>query len=34
MLPSPKFFETRPGSAYLARRAGTIAARMPDVKIP
>lgn len=34
MLPSPKFFETRPGSAYLARRAGTIVARMPDVSPP
>ncbi|WP_372660470.1 transglycosylase domain-containing protein [Hydrogenophaga sp.] len=34
MLPSPKFFETRPGSAYLARRAGTIVARMGDVSIP
>lgn len=34
MLPSPKFFETRPGSAYLARRAGTIVARMSDVTPP
>lgn len=34
MLPSPKFFETRPGSAYLARRAGTITARMGDVELP
>lgn len=34
MLPSPKFFESRPGSAYLARRAGTIVARMSDVSPP
>mgnify|MGYP001764940529 CR=1 FL=1 len=34
MLPSPKFFETRPGSAYLARRAATIVARMGDVSPP
>ncbi len=34
MLPSPKFFETRQGSAYLARRAGTIVARMGDVSLP
>ncbi|MDM7943570.1 MAG: monofunctional biosynthetic peptidoglycan transglycosylase [Hydrogenophaga sp.] len=34
MLPSPKFFETRQGSAYLARRTGTIVARMGDVRIP
>jgi monofunctional biosynthetic peptidoglycan transglycosylase len=34
MLPSPKFFENRPGSAYLARRAGTIAARMGEVRLP
>lgn len=34
MLPSPKFFETRQGSAYLARRAGTIVARMGDVSPP
>ncbi|MBX3610654.1 MAG: monofunctional biosynthetic peptidoglycan transglycosylase [Hydrogenophaga sp.] len=34
MLPSPKFFETRQGSAYLARRAGTIVARMGDVNLP
>jgi monofunctional biosynthetic peptidoglycan transglycosylase len=34
MLPSPKFFETRPGSAYLARRTGTIVARMGDVSPP
>jgi monofunctional biosynthetic peptidoglycan transglycosylase len=34
MLPSPKFFETRPGSAYLARRTSTIVARMGDVTAP
>jgi monofunctional biosynthetic peptidoglycan transglycosylase len=34
MLPSPKFFETRQGSAYLARRTGTIVARMGDVRLP
>ncbi len=34
MLPSPKFFETRQGSAYLARRANTIVARMGDVRAP
>ena len=34
MLPSPKFFETRQGSAYLARRAGTIVARMGAVSAP
>ena len=34
MLPSPKFFETRQGSAYLARRTGTIAARMGAVHPP
>jgi monofunctional biosynthetic peptidoglycan transglycosylase len=34
MLPSPKFFETRQGSAYLARRTGTIVARMGDVVAP
>jgi monofunctional biosynthetic peptidoglycan transglycosylase len=34
MLPSPKFFETRQNSAYLARRTGTIVARMPDVSPP
>ncbi|WP_066266975.1 monofunctional biosynthetic peptidoglycan transglycosylase [Hydrogenophaga palleronii] len=34
MLPSPKFFETRQGSAYLARRTGTIVARMGGVVIP
>ncbi|HMN93484.1 MAG TPA: monofunctional biosynthetic peptidoglycan transglycosylase [Hydrogenophaga sp.] len=34
MLPSPKFFETRQGSAYLAGRARTIAARMGAVDLP
>jgi monofunctional biosynthetic peptidoglycan transglycosylase len=34
MLPSPKFFETRPGSPYLAGRAATIAARMGAVQAP
>jgi len=34
MLPSPKFFESRPGSPYLARRADTIRARMAAVSIP
>ncbi|WP_439586183.1 monofunctional biosynthetic peptidoglycan transglycosylase [Hydrogenophaga sp.] len=34
MLPSPKFFETRQGSAYLARRTGTIVARMGAVSLP
>jgi monofunctional biosynthetic peptidoglycan transglycosylase len=34
MLPSPKFFESRPGSPYLARRAGTIQARMGAVSLP
>ena len=34
MLPSPKFFETRPGSADLARRTGTIVARMGGVTLP
>lgn len=34
MLPSPKFFETRQGSAYLSRRASTIVARMGDVTPP
>ena len=34
MLPSPKFFEKRQGSAYLARRTGTIVARMGDVSLP
>lgn len=34
MLPSPKFFERRPGSPYLGGRAGTITARMPAVDLP
>ena len=34
MLPSPKFFETRQGSNYLARRTNTISARMNDVRLP
>jgi len=34
MLPSPKFFETRPGSPYLARRTETIRARMGAVSMP
>jgi monofunctional biosynthetic peptidoglycan transglycosylase len=34
MLPSPKFFERRQGSGYLASRAGTIAARMQAAELP
>lgn len=34
MLPSPKFFETRQGSAYLAKRTNTIVARMGAVEAP
>ena len=34
MLPSPKFFETRQGSAYLAGRTSTIVARMGAVALP
>ena len=34
MLPSPKFFERRPNSSYIAGRAGTIAARMPAAELP
>ena len=34
MLPSPKFFENRQNSAYLARRTGTIVARMGAVSAP
>jgi monofunctional biosynthetic peptidoglycan transglycosylase len=34
MLPSPKYFERRPRSAYLSRRASTIAARMGAVELP
>ena len=34
MLPRPKYFETRPNSAYLSSRASTIVARMGAVVIP
>lgn len=34
MLPSPKFFENRQNSAYLARRTSTIVARMGAVVAP
>jgi len=34
MLPAPKRFEKRPGSAYVAGRAGTVAARMGAVEVP
>lgn len=34
MLPRPKYFETRPGSGYLASRASTIVARMGGVELP
>jgi monofunctional biosynthetic peptidoglycan transglycosylase len=34
MLPSPKFFETRQDSTYLARRTSTIVARMGAVQAP
>ena len=34
MLPAPKRFEKRPGSAYVAGRAATIVARMGDVDLP
>ena len=34
MLPAPKRFEQRPGSPYVAGRAGTIAARMGAVELP
>ena len=34
MLPAPKRFEQRMGSAYLADRAATIVARMGDVELP
>jgi monofunctional biosynthetic peptidoglycan transglycosylase len=34
MLPAPKRFERRPGSAYVAGRAGTVAARMGAVEVP
>jgi monofunctional biosynthetic peptidoglycan transglycosylase len=34
MLPAPKRFEKRPGSAYVGSRAATIAARMGAVQLP
>jgi len=34
MLPAPKRFEKRPGSAYVTGRAATIQARMSDVELP
>ncbi|TWO72093.1 monofunctional biosynthetic peptidoglycan transglycosylase [Caenimonas sedimenti] len=34
MLPSPKLFEQRPNSGYLAGRASTISARMRDAELP
>jgi monofunctional glycosyltransferase len=34
MLPAPKRFEKRPGSAYVIGRAGTIAARMGAIDPP
>jgi monofunctional biosynthetic peptidoglycan transglycosylase len=34
MLPAPKRFEKRPGSAYVVGRAGTVAARMSGVELP
>ncbi len=34
MLPSPKRFEKRPGSAYVVGRAATIVARMGGVEVP
>ena len=34
MLPAPKRFEKRPGSAYVIGRAGTVAARMGAVEAP
>jgi monofunctional glycosyltransferase len=34
MLPRPKYFEKVPNSGYLASRAGTIVARMPDAQLP
>ncbi|HEU4457936.1 MAG TPA: monofunctional biosynthetic peptidoglycan transglycosylase [Methylibium sp.] len=34
MLPAPKRFEKRPGSAYVSGRAATIVARMPAVELP
>jgi monofunctional glycosyltransferase len=34
MLPAPKRFEKRMGSAYLADRAATVSARMGAVEVP
>ena len=34
MLPRPRHFENRPGSAYLQSRALTIVARMTEVRLP
>ena len=34
MLPSPKLYERRPGSSYLAGRSATIVARMPAAELP
>lgn len=34
MLPRPRYFESRPNSAYLASRANTIVARMSGVYVP
>ena len=34
MLPAPKRFEKRPGSAYVVGRASTIEARMGAVALP
>jgi len=34
MLPAPKRFEKRPGSAYVAGRAATVVARMGAVEVP
>ncbi|MEJ8854628.1 monofunctional biosynthetic peptidoglycan transglycosylase [Variovorax robiniae] len=34
MLPSPKFFERRPTSAYIMGRSATIVARMPSADLP
>jgi monofunctional biosynthetic peptidoglycan transglycosylase len=34
MLPSPKSYERRTGSAYLTGRAATIVARMPSAELP
>ncbi len=34
MAPSPRLFERRPDSAYLAGRVATILARMPSAAVP